>query len=168
MFALLSANLLPLTVSERVAHARLATLRRADRGNDCRLYWSDRRRRDGTDGGWTDRGHVNRTLAKRLHLSIDTLADTFGICSSDADGEKEKSTQPRANTTANTTAHWQSPTIGWPDKVRSGSDPVQQKRAQCQRSIWAGTSFSRGDACSVIDVPCVKSTAASVACLLRG
>jgi hypothetical protein len=91
--AKLSANLLPLTVSERIAHAGLTTLRRADRWNDCRSYRRDRRGRDGANGGWTNRGQIDRTLTKRLHLSIDTLANTFGICSFDVGCEEEKSTQ---------------------------------------------------------------------------
>jgi hypothetical protein len=148
----LSANLLPLTVSERVAHACLATLRRADRWNGCRLYRSDRRDRDGANGGWTNRGHIDRTLTKRLHLSIDTLAQTPGIRSFGVDCEEEKRAQHRANSTANTMAH------GNPrrhaGRTRSGRTPIPSSRnaPQCQRSISAGTSFSRGNVCSVIDV----------------
>src|ERR1700756_1500763 len=93
----LSANLLPLTISERVAHARLATLRRADGWKGRSIDRGNRRGRDGTNGGWTNRRQVNRTLTKRLHLSIDTLANTSGVCCFDIDREEEQGTQGCAN-----------------------------------------------------------------------
>src|SRR5579871_557978 len=84
----LSANLLPLTISERVAHARLATLRRANGWKGGKVYRRERRGRYWTDGGWTNRRQVDRTLTKRLHLSIDTLANASGIRSLDIDHEE--------------------------------------------------------------------------------
>ena len=96
----LLANLLPLTVSESVAYPCLTTLRRADRWNGWRVDRRYRRSRDRTNGGRTNRRQIDRTLAERLHMSVDTFANAFGICSSAVDCEEEKSTQHHANSTA--------------------------------------------------------------------
>ncbi len=96
----LLANLLPLTVSESVAYPCLTTLRRADRWNGWRVDRRYRRSRDRTNGGRTNRRQIDRTLAERLHVSVDTFANAFGSCSSGVDCEEEKSTQHHANSTA--------------------------------------------------------------------
>jgi hypothetical protein len=71
----LTANLLPLAISESIANARLPALPGADRWHG---RWIDRRYRRGhhrTDRRRTNRRQVDRALAKRLHLAVDALAN---------------------------------------------------------------------------------------------
>ena len=139
----LSANLLPLTISERVAHARLAALRRADRWNGGKAYRGDRRGRYWTHGGWTNRRQVDRTLTKRLHLSVDTLANASGICCFDIDREEGQRTQGCANSTV----HSKLPTSCRPKKARYCSKQIRPAGditvSRCERPRLVESSDGR-------------------------
>ena len=75
----LTTNLLPSAIARPVAHLRLLTLRRAERGKGERAERRHRWRGERTNRRRTERRKIDRVLAQGLHLPIDTLTGAGGV-----------------------------------------------------------------------------------------